>query len=147
MEEIEYREVYDRLNPYPCAFEKAILSGRCGCVHCQRIYLAEREGAACLSPQGAVPCAELVKELRQNAKFALRISQVFGPLPHTKEMKVQCGGLLGLQAALFPELAEDVKVTNVYALVTQAIATFERIDKLPYQKIVKFIGHYQVRKK
>lgn len=147
MEEIEYREVYDRLNPYPCAFEKAILSGRCGCVHCHRIHLAEREGAACLSPQGSVPCAELVKELRQNAKFALRLSHIVGPLSHIKEMKVQCGGLLGLQAALFPELPEDAKVTNIYALVAQAIATFERIDGLPYQKVIKFISHYQVRKR
>lgn len=145
MEEIEYKQTYEVLNPYPCAFEKAILSGRCSCIHCQRIYLAEREGAACLSPQGAVPCAELVKELRENAKFTLRVSQVLSPLPHTKEMKVQCGGLLGLQAAVFPDLAEEVKVANIYALVIQAIAMFERLDQLPYQDIIKFIGHYSVR--
>lgn len=147
MEEIEYRQTYESLNPYPCAFEKAILNGRYGCIYGQRIHLAEREGMACSVPQKSVSCLELVKELRQNAKFALRLSQVADPLPHTKEMKVQCGGLLGLQAALFPELASETTVTNIYALVARAITDFERIDRLPYQKIIKFVSHYQVRQK
>ena len=143
MEENQYRQAYHSLNPHPCAFEKAVLSGRCACVQSYRIYIAERETVACLARQTA--CRELLIQLHNNARFALKISHSTGPLPHTKEMKVQCGGLLGLQAILYPELAQLKQVENIDALVTQASITFEQFDRLPYQELVRFITHYQVR--
>jgi hypothetical protein len=147
MEENEYRQAYDNLNPNPCVFEKAILNNRGDCAQCQRVNLAEREGVACLSPRGTLLCADLLKQLRQKAKFALKLSQLRGPLPHAKELKVQGGGLLGLQAVLSPDLRDVKQVGNIAALVTQALATFDEFEKRPYQEIVKFVSRYQVRAK
>jgi len=137
MEEHEYRKVYSSLKAPPCVFEKAILSGRWDCAQCRRVSLAEREVAACFSETAR--CAELLKQLRQNAKFALKISQVREPLPHSKEMKVQCGGLWGLQ-----EVLSTQQVVNIEALVTQSLSTFGEFERLPYQEIVKFISRYEV---
>lgn len=143
MEEDQYKQAYYDLNPSPCAFEKAILSGRCACVQGYRVNIAEREAVACLAKQTF--CTELLAQLHKNARFALKVSQ-WSPLPHTKEMKVQCGSLLGLQAILHPELAQAKQVQNIDVLVTQALATFEKFERLPYQELVKFISHYQVRR-
>ncbi|MDY6991229.1 MAG: hypothetical protein SVR94_01310 [Pseudomonadota bacterium] len=144
MEEDEYKQAYHTLNQTPCAFEKAILSGRCHCAYCQRLNIAEREAVMCQAQAAAVPCAALLAQLRQNATFALKLTHLEGPLPHAKEMKVQCGGLLGLQAVLFPEKAAE-QVDNIHALIQHAIQVFGDLEHLPYQTIVQSIHHYQVR--
>jgi hypothetical protein len=146
MEEQEYRQAYHTLNPTPCVFEKAILSGRCACCRCQRLNIAEREAAACSATETYPLCVVLLQHLRQNAQFALKLAYHSDHLPHAKEMSVQCGGLLGLQILLFPEEIQTTRqVKNIDALIKQAVLHFGQLDQLPYQKIVKFISHYQVR--
>jgi len=148
MEEHEYHLAYQQLNPHPCIFEKAILSTRCSCGHCQRLNLAEREGAACLSPTVANSCAELLTQLRHHAQFALKLSSLTKTLPHTKAMKIQGGGLLGLQAVLYPHLANAKQVENISALIEQIITRYGQFNQLPPSEmleVIKFISHYQVR--
>jgi len=147
MDEREYQQARERLNQCPCPYEKAILSSRCACAKCQRLNIAEREAAACVSPTAQERCVALLEQLYQNARFALKQPRLEGPQPHSKAMKVQCGGLFGLVAVLFSERAEVSRVENIDALVTQALSTFGELKKLPYQEIVKFISNYQVRAK
>ncbi|OQY53572.1 MAG: hypothetical protein DRR08_18215 [Candidatus Parabeggiatoa sp. nov. 2] len=147
MDEQEFQQARERLNQCPCPFEKAVLSSRCGCANFQRLNIAEREAAACILPTAQERCALLLEQLYQNARFALKQPRLEGPQPHAKAMKVQCGGLLGLQAVLVSEQAEAQRVADIDALVTLALETFGELDKLPYQEIVKFISNYQVRGK
>ena len=142
MEEDEYKQAYHTLNPTPCVFEKALLSGRCRCAYSQRLNIAEREAMLCQAPSLSLSCAALLTTLRQKASFALKLTQVQAPLPHAKEMKVQCGGLLGLQAVL---CSEDEQVDNIAALIHQALGVFGDLEHLPYQSLVHAIHHYQVR--
>jgi hypothetical protein len=144
MDEHEFQQARERLIQYPCPFEKAVLSSRCGCAKCQRLNIAEREATTCVSPAAQARCAILLEHLYQKARFALKQPRIEGPQPHAKAMKVQCGGLLGLAAVLF-EQAEPPSVENIDALVTQALETFGGMDDLPFFDIVKFLSHYQVR--
>lgn len=146
MDEHEYQKAREILNQCPCPFEKALLSSRCACAKFQRLNIAEREAASCISPVAQARCIVLLEQLYQNARFALKQSRLDGPTPHAKSMKVQCGGLLGLQAVLISEHV-DKPVENIDGLVTQALETFGELEKLPYQEIIKFISHYQVRVK
>lgn len=146
MDEMEYQTIREILNQCPCPFEKALLSSRCTCAKFQRLNIAEREAAACILPAAQVRCIALLEQLYQNARFALKQPRMDKPQPHNKAMKIQCGGLLGLQAALSPE-CDNKQVENIDALVTQALKNYGELEKLPYQEIVKFISHYQVRVK
>jgi hypothetical protein len=146
MDEHEYEQVRERLNETPCVFEKAILTNRCACEQCQRLNLAERELATCISPTGQQRCIELLDQLYKNARFALKQAHLTGPLPHGKVMKVQCGGLLGLQTLLFSESpTTQPAVGNIDALMIKALETYGELKKIPYQEVIKFISHYQVR--
>ncbi|EDN67914.1 conserved hypothetical protein [Beggiatoa sp. PS] len=148
MNELEYQQTLEKLNQCPCTYEKAILSNRCACEKSQRIYIAEREAVACLSSEAQERCMTLLEQFFDNARFALRQTNLETPQPHAKAMKVQCGGLLGLQAALSAEQPTELKpVENIDALVTQALEEFGDFKQLPYQKIIQFISHYQVRGK
>ena len=147
MDEERYREAYQALNTVPCPFEKMILSRRCGCEQLRRINIAEREAAGCLQAEAQHHCALLLKHLRNNARFALKITRVSGPLPHAQEIKVQGGGLKGLQASLDPDISANDGIDNVFAMVESALQRHGSIENFPYQDFISFIVHYEGRRK
>ncbi|MGB5717314.1 MAG: hypothetical protein WBN81_09495, partial [Gammaproteobacteria bacterium] len=81
------------------------------------------------------------------ARFALHLTSADGPLPHAKEIKVQTGGLLGLQGLIKPERAADANVENAIGLIDAAIEKYGRIGNLPYDIIVQAIVKFEGRRK
>lgn len=145
MDETEFKATYRNYNDSPCVFAKALLSRCAGCSRAQKVNIAEREAMACTSDAARRQCLELLPLLRSKALFALKLTHVEGPLPHGKEMKVQCGGLLGLRTAQAP--SAEGPVTDVYSLVTAAVADFGGLAALPYSEIVKNVVNYVPRKR
>jgi hypothetical protein len=146
VEEDEYRSTYHAVNRRRCAFEKALLSHRCSCSCSTRFYLADREGIACDCENAHPYCGRLVGLLRENARFALHLTSVGSELPHGKEIKVQSGGLLGLQRVLRPDLGAD-SVRDVVALVGLGRRTFGSLEQFPYREIVKCIVSFEGRRR
>jgi len=91
-------------------------------------------------------CGAWLELLRPRAQFALQLTQVSGPLPHGKEMRVQCGGLKGLQALDAPEVA-DPQVSDVAGLLAAAAERFGTLEAVPFQDVVKFIAQFQLRRR
>jgi len=147
MNELEYREAYHSVNERRCVFEKTINSRRCSCEKSCRFHLADREGIACKSATANVLCGELLNQMRSNARFALHMTSADEPLPHAREIKVQTGGLLGLQSLLHPEKSAADSVENAIGLVDLAISRFGRLEALPYDIIVQAIVRFEGRKK
>lgn len=145
VEEDKFRTTYKSVNERRCVFEKAILSRRCACVCATRFYLADREGVACDSPPAHRRCSLLIGLLRENARFALKITSVDGELPHAKEIRVQSGGLLGLQHVLRPDLNAD-NVVDIAGLATLGERTYGSLEKFPYREIVKAIVAFEGRR-
>ncbi len=143
MDENAFMQTLGAVNPRPCAFEKAILSRRCVCALVERRYVAEREMVACKLPAARETCSELLGLLRQNSAFALHLAHVTPPLSYAQEVKVQCGGLLGLQH----EIDGADAVSNVIGLVEFACQKFGSFEELPYSKIVQSVVNFQVRKR
>ena len=147
MEEKEYKDTYHTLNQRRCVFEKTINSRRCTCKQSHRFHLADREGIACKSAAGNTLCVELLNSMRSKARFALHLTSANGPLPHTKEIKVQTGGLLGLQSLIYPHRAADTNIENAIGLIDAAIEKYASLEKLPYDIIVQAIVKFEGRKK
>jgi len=146
VEEDEYRSTYRRVNERRCVFEKAVLSRRCACTLSTRFYLADREGIACDSATAERRCNHFVTLLRENARFALKITTLEGELPHAKEIKVQSGGLIGLQRILRSDLGQN-NVVDVAALTVLGESTFGSLEQFPYQEIVKSIVAFEGRRR
>ena len=147
MEEKEYKETYHSINQRRCVFEKTINSRRCTCNQSQRFHLADREGIACKSAPDNALCIEFLNSMRSNARFALHLTSADGPLPHTKEIKVQTGGLLGLQALIYPHRATDTNIENAIGLIDAAIEKYSSLEKLPYDILVQAIVKFEGRKR
>lgn len=104
--------------------------------------IAEREVVACSNAEAHQRCIAFRDSLRQNFNFALGKSHIDGPLPHAQEMRMQCGGLRGLQ---FAQDGDDV-VGDVAALLSLALQRFGEVRAFPYEQIVRWSNtHYKSR--
>ena len=147
MEEREYREIYSAINERRCPYEKAVNSRRCNCSQSKRFNLANREGVACKSAAGNLLCNELLNIIRRKARFSLHVTHATSPLPHAKEIKVQVGGLLGLQKLLDPQAAEATTVADIYGLTNTAVTSYSGLDALPYNEIMQSVVVFKGREK
>jgi len=147
MDERAFQDTYRATNPFACPFEKAILICQCACREAQRINIAERDAVNCLDAQAQGDCSLLVGMLRHNAAFALKLTHADAVLPHAKYVKVQCGGLLGLQAALRPEYAGEARVEDIRGLVLEAQERFGGLQDWPYSEIVRGIAGFEFRRR
>ena len=133
MDETVYRQILSANIPSACPFEKSILSSCAACSKEEKRNIAEREVVACNDKEALGHCIALRDLLRHNFTFALGKSHIDGPLPHAQEMRMQCGGLKGLQ---FSVDASD-EVRDVSALVAMAQHKFGELADLPYSLIVQ----------
>ncbi len=147
MEESEYRATYRAINERRCVFEKTINSRRSTCSKSLRFQLADREGVTCRSAAGNALCTELLERMRSNARFALHVTHADNPLPHAREIRVQTGGLLGLQALVHPELRDSNSVEDIITLIDAALERYSSLEALPFDIIVQGIVTFAGRSK
>ncbi len=147
MDENEYRNAYNSLNSQRCVFEKSILTLNCQCRHHEKFNLAEREGIRCTDADAHQHCSIFLGNSRASARFALQLTDIVGNLlPHSKEIQVQKGALLGLQPEL-PNLP-GTAIPDIYALIEIALAESNGdLQNFHYEKIIPSISHHPVRQK
>jgi len=150
MEESEYKSTYNELASVRCVFEKALTNNRAKCRQSSHFWLADREGYACKDRKASDRCSELLKKLRENSIFVLKLQKISGPLPHNMELRVQVGGLTGLVKLL--EKENDVHINqlvtdDIRSLLDSTINNFGSMDTLPYSKIIQSVVQFQGRQR
>lgn len=147
MDENEYRSTYHSLNSQRCVFEKSILTQNCGCHLHEKFNLAEREGIRCTDVHAQQNCSIFLNTCREQARFALGLTEIVGNLlPHSKEVQVQKGALLGLVPE-FPNLAET-KINDIYQLIEKALGSCENnLNHFSYETLIPSISHHPPGKK
>lgn len=143
MDETAFRQVLGSMDTQSCPFDKAILAGCCACELAEKHYVAERETVVCTEDSACLSCLKLHGLLRHNSAFALRQIHDEAPITHAQEMKLQCGGLLGLQQAL--DGADTV--ADVAGLVAAAQQKFGSLENFPYAQIVQSVASFKLRKR
>ena len=133
MDESAYRQALTTSIPRYCPFEKTILTRCAACSMAEKHNIAEREVVACNSADAHQRCTDLRDLLRYNFTFALGKAHIDGPLPHAKEMRMQCGGLKGLQFTL----DGDPEVRDVAALLENAQHRYGNLTELPFSLIIQ----------
>jgi hypothetical protein len=144
VEENEYKSTYSKIANIRCEFEKALTNNKAKCSYSRHFCLADREGYACKSRRASEKCRELLEMLRENSRFILKMQKTSNKLPHNMEIRVQVGGLSGIQT-LFTAEQQD-KIENIFALLEQAENEYGSLETLPYDRIVQSISSYQGRK-
>ena len=152
-DEDAFRRLRQTATALACPFERALLSRCAACSLARSTLLAERELIGCGSASASERCCAYRAQLRDKALFALRVDAA-GPWPFGKEIRLQCGGLLGLRRALdddeaettgAPESAAGVRVDDADTLMREALARYGELDALPYSRIMRSVVGYQPR--
>lgn len=144
MDERNYRAAYQRINTAPCAFEKAILSLKCKCSYQHLFCLADRHGVGCTDAVMQHNCANFLEHLRKQTRFVFKID-IEGPLPHNKEIKVQNGGMLGLQQLLGASSGEYVE--DISGLMKKSLENYGEIENIPFNRVMPAVTAYKTREK
>ncbi len=129
-----------------CPFEKVIATRSCGCRSAARAQIAEREAIRCTDLEAQSVCVRLLGLLVKNGAFALRQTAKPAALPNAQALKIQRGGLLGLQRALDPHDDRE-RVDNIRALVDRALVRYKALSALPFPEIVREVSRTPARKR
>lgn len=130
------------LTAYTCPFDRAVLRGTCTCTRAQSYHVAERHGVGCTGEEAQARCLDFERLLVERARFALKLRGT--RVTAAQALRIQHGGLLGLQNILRPET--DARfVFDIHGLLDQAITEFEQLDRLPFADIVKTIAEWDPR--
>ena len=149
MDQDAFRQTYREVNERFCAYEKAVLTNKCGCSQSEKFCIAEREGVHCNSDEGQARCLRFLEILREQARFALRSVQQDrnSRLPHGKAIRVQVGGMRGLFRVLNPDTELPEFITDIDGLLNAAEKVFDSLDALPFSEIMPEIAAYEVKRR
>ncbi len=95
-----FRDAVKTLESSACPYAPAILAGCAACPLAERVRVAEGERVTCPSPGHRDRCVALRKAMQGQSAFALGIRDPDKPFPHAKALRMLCGCLQGLAAAL-----------------------------------------------
>ena len=144
MEEGEYKSAYSEIARIRCEFEKSLTNNKARCSCASHFWLADREGYACRSEQASARCRQLLDNLRENSRFILKLAYTTDKLPHNMEIRVQVGGLHGIEQ-LFGSDPPGV-IGDIHKLIAAVEAEYGNLDNLPFDRIIQSISRYQGRK-
>jgi hypothetical protein len=130
-----------------CPYEPCILTNNAACSEARKRCIAEREEVRCGSDEAQSACIRLLEILRRQARFALHATDERAALPHAKAMRIQVGGLRGIQAALAPDEPVPDHIADIRRTVRAALGQFGDLSRLPFQDIVKAIAAYRSRRR
>jgi len=145
MDQEMFRQAYQAINECFCPYEKTILTGNGDCARAERFCIAEREGVRCGTAAAQARCLAFLALTRQKARFALKATDQRTALPHAKAMRVQVGGLRGLQAALTPDEPVPAHIADIAGLLSRALARFGDLAEVPFQIVIQRIAAFQGR--
>lgn len=138
-----YREARQSAIDLACPFERALLSRCVACFKSRRLLLAEREAITCTEGAANELCVAFHDALHQNARFALHMDPDH-PWPFGKEIRAQCGGILGLRAALGGDPSVEADVAR---LTGEASDRYPSLEAWPYSEIMRAVVHFEPRKR
>lgn len=143
MDETAYRQALTTSISRHCPFEKSILTHCAACSKAEKHNIAEREVVSCRNTEAHQRCIAFRDSLRHNFTFALGKLHIDGPLPHAQEMRMQCGGLRGLQFTL----EGNDEVRDAAVLLEMAQQKFGELADFPYAQIVRWENtHYKAHR-
>lgn len=130
-----------------CAFSQTLIGDQFGCAQAEHVVRRGGAEIACRSVSSAGRCAALMQRLKRDALPAFSVEDDPLSMPHSVLVKIQFGGLLGVQRLIDPALANPERVADIAALAERAEQTFGKVDSVPCDQIVGDMTGYKTRRR
>jgi hypothetical protein len=129
---------------YKCPFAGALMANQFDCQCATEITRRDGPSIGCTSKDMQKKCETLFATIKQSALEHMGYEDDLTQMPHSALMKIQMGGLLGLQRVLG---AEAPSVEDVQALVNQAEQQYHRLEQVPAGELAGDIAAFKLRRR
>jgi hypothetical protein len=134
------------MEEYKCAFSNTLITGQFGCDKAEQVTRRGGPDIACTSEAAHQRCEKLFQQMKAAALPAFGVEDDLLSMPHSVLVKIQHGGLLGLQR-LLDGAAGSEGVKNIHALVNQTIEKYNSLDAVPCPALVQDMTTYKLRRR
>ena len=128
-----------------CPFGAPLTKGDFGCSHAQEVVRRGGSEYDCRSAPDHARCSELFDRLKQASLPAFQVEDDLTSMPHSVQVKIQYGGLLGLERLAGgrpPGGIEDISTT-----VSAAKDRYGSLAAIPYTDLVGDITNIKLQRR
>jgi len=119
------------MEEYKCAFSNTLVTNQFGCEKGMQVTRRGGPDVVCASDEAHQQCEKLFQRMKQTALPAFGVEDDLLSMPHSVLVKIQFGGLLGLQRLQGDSTDESAAIKNIHGLVSQAIGKHGSLDVIP----------------
>ena len=130
-----------------CPFSAPIVKQDFACKHAQEIIRRGGAEIACQHMSSHSLCNKLHNQIKLSALAAMDLEDDLLSLPHNVLVKIQYGGLTGLDNLLDKQLETTGKIDDIASLVMNAEMKFSSLENIPLESINETIIDYKVQRR
>jgi len=131
------------MTEHKCPFNAPLVTRQFGCVSSQEVIHRGGTEINCTDAAAHARCDRLFQRMKAVALPAFGVEDDLLSMPHSVLVKIQHGGLLGLQRLLRAEPQVAERVEDVRALIAEAAQRFG--DDVPCAPLVEDITAFKPR--
>ncbi len=132
---------------FKCAFSNTLVTGQFGCGMGEPVTRRGGPDVACTSDEAHQRCERLFQRMKQTALPAFGVEDDLLSMPHSVLVKIQFGGLLGLQRLSGDGTADPDTVKDIDRLVDQAVGKYGGLDAIPCPAFVEDMTSYKLKRR
>ncbi len=135
------------MQDFLCPFSQTLRSEAFGCAHGVAVTRRDGPDVCCNSRPAQERCSALFQRMKQRALPAFGVEDDPQRMPHSVLVKIQFGGLLGLQQNLGGPSPQSDRVENIHALVDHAVTSYGSLTDVPVADLIADITSYKVKRR
>ncbi len=124
-----------------------MMGGGFGCDKAEHVVRRGGPDIACQSLEAHQQCDQLFLGMKAAALPAFGVEDDLLSMPQSVLVKIQFGGLLGLQRQVDDGGGDLAKVNNIHALVSQALQKQGTLEAIPYSALVESMTSYKLKRR
>ena len=128
-----------------CPFSAPLITQQFGCTRAAEVVRRGGAEISCTDASARSRCDQLFQRTKLAALPAFGVEDDLLSMPHSVLVKIQYGGLLGLQRLLHAAPQVAARVEDVQALVAEATARFGGAAGIPCASLVDDIAAFKPR--
>ena len=130
-----------------CPFTAPLVKKDFQCPQADEVIRRGGSEIACKNLASHSQCTKMHTQVKLSALAAMDLEDDLLTVPHNTLVKIQYGGLLGLQAMMSPEKANSSQVENIETLIAQAESTYGDLANVPLETIIEFIANFKTQRR
>lgn len=127
-----------------CPFSATLVRDTFGCGHAEPVIRRGGTEFSCGMPEAHARCRQLFEQLKRTALAAFGVEDDLTRMPHSILVKIQFGGLLGLQRITPGQPADSARIEDIDTLVNAALTQYATLQALPCGQLIPDMTGYSL---